>query len=483
MFLEPGRLLKPPFFLPHVLIYSLTIMEDYGNNWGGLSGQGSCIAVTYSSKSDLQQSAEMIVPAKTEDAMLENVGERLVVKQNANLPQRRKSAVRETIDERLIRAIHSAAPTDLAPTSEIGFSTSLSAMADNSKAAIAADLSCYTEWCAIERRAGLPANPEDLVRYLQVLDQKGRKPATLARRVASLGTVHRLLGLGDGNALPTNAPMVRAALKGVRRRKGAAQRQAAPLRLGQELDPLADKGFTLGALLAACDVDLQGLRDAALLSLGYDAGLRVSELVAVEEAHIEPQSDGSATLFIPRSKTDQEQQGAWAWLSPDTMRRVGAWLEASGLKAGPIFRRVGIDRRRASDASKPVAFELAPVNIRNWRQQMDGRPAEPARTTYSIGQAPLTRQGVNLIYRRVAMTAFDRGLTNLKAKDVFEAVRRLSSHSLRVGLTQDLFAAGEDGVGIAQALRWNSPTTALRYGRKLAVRSNVAARVLSRVRS
>jgi hypothetical protein len=54
---------------------------------------------------------------------------------------------------------------------------------------------------------------------------------------------------------------------------------------------------------------------------------------------------------------------------------------------------------------------------------------------------------------------------------------------LRVGLTQDLFAAGEDGVGIAQALRWSSPSTALRYGRKLAARSNVAARVLSRIRS
>lgn len=35
---------------------------------------------------------------------------------------------------------------------------------------------------------------------------------------------------------------------------------------------------------------------------------------------------------------------------------------------------------------------------------------------------------------------------------------------LRDGLTQDLFATGEDGVGIARALRWSSPTTALRYG-------------------
>jgi integrase len=102
--------------------------------------------------------------------------------------------------------------------------------------------------------------------------------------------------------------MVRAALKGLRRRRGAAQRQAAPLRFGATLDPHT-KGFTLTALLGACGGDLQGLRDAALLSLGYDAGLRVSELVAVTVAHIDPHSDGSALLFIPSSKTDQEGQG------------------------------------------------------------------------------------------------------------------------------------------------------------------------------
>src|SRR3546814_11741905 len=74
------------------------------------------------------------------------------------------------------------------------------------------------------------------------------------------------------------------------------------------------------------------------------------------------------------------------------------------------------------------------------------------------------------------------GLVNLSASKLTAAVQALSTHSLRVGLTQDLFAAGEDGAGIAQALRWSSPATALRYGRKLAVRSNVAARVLSRAR-
>lgn len=53
---------------------------------------------------------------------------------------------------------------------------------------------------------------------------------------------------------------------------------------------------------------------------------------------------------------------------------------------------------------------------------------------------------------------------------------------LRIGLTQDLFPAGEDAGPVAQALRWRSPATARRYARKLAPGSNAAARVLGRLR-
>jgi len=380
--------------------------------------------------------------------------------EDAALPMRSRNADAETVDMRLLRTIGGIVPTDLPPISQLGLETTLSAMADATKAAIAADLDCWRDWGGEESRKPLPADPEDVVRYVNALDARGKKPATLARRIASLGSVHRMMGL-TGDAAPTDAPMVRAALKAVRRRKGALQRQAAPLRLGKALDPHAAKGFTLAALLDACGGDLQGLRDAALLSLGYDAGLRVSELTMVEARQIDPQEDGSATLFIPYSKTDQEQEGAWAWLSAETMRRVGAWLVASGIEEGPLFRRVGVDRRRARETVPETAL---------------------ARTTYSIGTTSLTRQGVNGIYRRVALTAYDKGLVTLAVGKLDDAIQALSTHSLRVGLTQDLFAAGEDGAGIAQALRWSSPTTALRYGRKLAVRSNVAARVLSRVR-
>ena len=99
---------------------------------------------------------------------------------------------------------------------------------------------------------------------------------------------------------------------------------------------------------------LHHFSDAALLSLGYDAGLRVSELTRVEATHIDAQDDGSATLFIPFSKTDQEQEGAWAWLSAETMRRVALWQAESAIED---FKKVSPPvwtQSRRTRSSRPV---------------------------------------------------------------------------------------------------------------------------------
>ena len=396
------------------------------------------------------------------------------------LPKRRSGGKSEPADTRLMRTIATALPADFPPVSHLAVETALEAMADATKAAIAADLDCFVAWCVEERRSPFPADPEDLVRYLRHLEAQGKKPATLSRRMATLASAYRLVGLGDKDSLPTDHAMVRNALRANRRRKGAAQRQAAPLRFGGALGDV--KGFTITALLEACGSDAQGLRDAALLSVGYDAGLRVSELTAAAVAHLDPQADGSGLLAIPRSKTDQDGEGGWAWLSPETMRRVHAWLMQSGVEHGPLFRRVGVDRRRARPAVPAQPYPAIPGNTRHWQERLRGSPATQALVTYTIGETPLTRQGVCGIYRRIALAAADAGLVEFTGEHLLEALAALSTHSLRVGLTQDLFAAGEDGAGIALTLRWSSPATALRYGRKLAVRSNSAARVLGAIR-
>ena len=85
------------------------------------------------------------------------------------------------------------------------------------------------------------------------------------------------------------------------------------------------RGLNVLALLESCPEDLPGLRDRALLSAGYDTGLRASELVAIEAEHIIEAIDPDARLLaIKRSKGDQEGEGATAFLSPRTVRAIAA---------------------------------------------------------------------------------------------------------------------------------------------------------------
>jgi hypothetical protein len=59
-------------------------------------------------------------------------------------------------------------------------------------------------------------------------------------------------------------------------------------------------------------------------------------------------------------------------------------------------------------------------------------------------------------------------------------VAAVSSHSIRVGVAQDNFAAGESLPAIMQAYRWRDPKTVMRYGAKLAAKSGASARLAKR---
>lgn len=208
----------------------------------------------------------------------------------------------------------------------------------------------------------------------------------------------------------------------------------------------------------------------------------MAELVRVEVAHIAPEADGTATLTIPTSKTDQDGRGALAWLSRDTVRRVSAWREAAEIRSGPLFRRIAVIRTRPREATP-----IPDIPGYRWRLPAGTKlPASakpvPASTTFIIGDKPLTPAAVRLIIKRTAQRAAEDHLVGLVGKDLDDAINSLSTHSLRVGLTQDLFASGEDAGPIAQALRWTSTSTALRYGRKLAPSSNASARMLGKLR-
>jgi len=378
----------------------------------------------------------------------------------ARLPKRRARPGLTTV-ERFVAVLSSLVDGDTA-VAKVNFTKALEARSPATLRAMTCDLEGYTLFASEQAGAGLPASAERIAEWIDHLEASNQKPATIARKLATLATVHGLLGIPSA----VSSSLVRDAMKGLRRRQGKAQRQAAGLRLGEAIGNAPVKGFTLAALMEACGTDLPGLRDAALLSLGYDAGLRVSEILEARVEALEVQDDGSGLLDIDRSKTDQEGQGASVWVSPETVRRIALWREAAAIRTGPLYRRVGVIRTKGHPGRRALAIADLAYNA-------------GASVTYVVGDTALTVAAVRSIIRKRALAAADMGLVDLMGEDLEIALGGLSTHSLRVGLTQDLFASGEDAGPIAQALRWSSVGTALRYGRRLAPASNAAARLLA----
>jgi integrase len=329
------------------------------------------------------------------------------------------------------------------------------AMSENSWRALRADLGVFSRWAMAAGLATMPATPQTAARFLREQAEAGKKAATLARYASSIARAHALANQPD----PTRTELVRLELKAQRRALGVRQRQARGLRFrGDVADPLAAKalaevgpmGVCVEAMLAAAPQTPQGLRDKALLSLAFDTGLRRAEIVATRWAHVEKGSAGAGRLFVPRSKADQDGAGAYAYLSARTMAALAEWRTVGAAVDGPVFRRLHRARNKAG------------ANI------------------WTTGAA-LTPQSVTLIYRTMLDAARDADLLGDIAEGDYDHWRQsLTAHSTRVGLTQDLFAAGQDLAGIMQALRWKSPAQPARYAQALSVEVNAAAKVVGK---
>ncbi|MEG8219289.1 tyrosine-type recombinase/integrase [Sphingomonas sp. HH69] len=348
--------------------------------------------------------------------------------------------------------------------------------------ALKSDLEAFDLWCRRYNWIALPATPETVADYLDARAEKGSKPASLGRYKASIAKIHQLLDLKD----PTPASLVKLRLQAIRRRLGTAQRQARPLRFKgpvRNVERDEPRGLNVQALLESCGEDLPGLRDRALLSAGYDTGLRASELVAIEVEHIIEAIDPDARLLsIPRSKGDQEGEGATAYLSPRTVRALAAWIEAAGITSGPVFRRVNVRRYKARAAVRGRKIDsISGRETWDLRKTLS-KPAVPARVEYDVGEGALHPTSVGPIYRSMIRRAFDAGaLTDLTKDDLVRLLKGISAHSTRVGLNQDLFTSGEDLVGIMDALRWKSPRMPLAYNRNLSAEQGAAGRLMAKI--
>ncbi len=268
----------------------------------------------------------------------------------------------------------------------------------------------WRKWASEHGVRSFPAAPKGVAAYLTARAESGRAPATVRLDRAAIGAAHRAVGAAD----PTASRAVRRALRSI----GATCND----RGRGQVDGLHWEAVDRTAAVAESDGSLAGLRDAALLRLGSDALLRVSELASLVVSDLFVKPDGSGTITVRRSKTDQQGRGHVRYVGRSTVEAVRRYLQAAGVEAGALF--CGVNK----------------------------------------GGAVHEGLGVRSIRRIVTQRAAAAGI-----------VGRVSGHSLRVGAVQSLVAAGASLVDLQRAGDWKSPSMPAYYARhQLAERGAVA---------
>ncbi|MCY4011928.1 MAG: tyrosine-type recombinase/integrase [Gammaproteobacteria bacterium] len=248
-------------------------------------------------------------------------------------------------------------------------------------------------------RDGRPPTDALVADYLSMLFKRGLSPVTAGIAVAALAK--RAEREGVPSPIGTQTKLTLAGF----RREGAERGT------GQAVGIMWEQADRMAELAENTNTNA-GLRDALLTRIMSDGLLRVAEAAALQVADIAFVDDW-LSVFIRRSKTDQEGAGAVKYAGPPTAGLARQWLEAAGIEDGPLFRRV----------NKADVVQEAGVGARRMRDIIKNRAA-------------------------------DAGIEG-----------RVSGHSFRIGTAQSLRRAGTDDTELMEAGRWKRVETMARYVR------------------
>jgi site-specific recombinase XerD len=194
-----------------------------------------------------------------------------------------------------------------------------------------ADWKAFLAWCQSVEQAALPATPTTVAPFLAAQATLGFAPSTLGRRLAAI----RLMHVGARLPSPHDAIEVDEVMRGIRRAWKRPPTQKAPA-VDDEIKRMVD---------TVKPQTLKGLRDRALLLLGFAGALRRSELVALNAEHFTARDEGFSVL-IASSKADQEGEGQVVAImrvhnSPYCpVQAVCDWTVAAAISTGAVFRRL-----------------------------------------------------------------------------------------------------------------------------------------------
>ena len=282
------------------------------------------------------------------------------------------------------------------------------AFSKNTIKAIAHDTKQFLAWCHNENLTTTPISADTLASYVDHMAHS-YATATVKRHLASISHLCRGIGL----ECPVKSGLVKIAIKRMERVNGTRQKQATAICEAE-----------VKIIIAATGSRLIDIRDKAILLTARDTLCRRSELVSIEVDDIDFHDNGSALITIRNSKTDPTGKGALMWVSCNCANALSRWLNASGVKIGPMFRSVRKGGR--------LGGALSPDDVAR-------------RFSIMVKRAGISSKGI-------------------------------SGHSTRVGMAQDLCAAGMELTELMVAGRWVSPKMPAHYAKELNVLRGAVAK-------
>ena len=260
------------------------------------------------------------------------------------------------------------------------------------------DIQAFVDWCGKEGLSPFPATQDMVCAFISDQGQS-KATSTVRRRLYAIRKIHRLLRLPD----PTQDEDITLAFRRVRRSKLSRPKQA--------------RGITARDLSKFIETEPDtptGLRNRAMLALGFELLTRRSELIALKSDDLTWLDDGSVKVIIRRSKSDPFGMGRIGYTSRETASLVQNWLDWRGSKIDWLFCPIY--------QNQPINRDLSTTTV-----------------------------------KRIIKTAAKRtGYTS-------DIVRDFSGHSLRVGAAQELLSRGFDTVSIMRAGGWKSVGVLARY--------------------
>lgn len=199
----------------------------------------------------------------------------------------------------------------------------------NTQRAYKADVKQFCDWCATNDYIAVPVSVNTLCIYVSYLADFS-KWASINRKLAAIRKLHFL----QGYELPSKDFQFKTVMEGIKRSIGVRQKQA----------PAFQLAFFKKQIKMMDISTLTGLRNKAMVLLGFAGAFRRSELASIQLDNLLFSEDG-ILVTLPNSKTNQygEAEEKAIFYSPDPqlcpVRTLENWIKTAKL-TDSLFVRI-----------------------------------------------------------------------------------------------------------------------------------------------